>query len=247
MSAGAPARRCGGARAALLAVLLALGGCGRETPAEVEKTASPAPEEARAAAEPGAAEPPPGARRGLVLAQSGWRFHVDALASAGRSRIEVLAAPATVGAAPLRWMTEADGEIAEGFATDLDADGWPELLLWLREGSAAEAAVLGWRLRGDGEPQALALPPLDGDLAVGWRGRDQLGVQGAHLVRSFPLYRDEDDNAAPSAGFVRVVRYRLAASSAALRAADGDPRGLVVADSALEPIAGTPQADLLAR
>jgi hypothetical protein len=174
--------------------------------------------------------------RSLRLEQSGWRFDVDARTTDDRSRVDVLVRTATVGAAPERLGLEFDGAIVEGFATDLDGDAAPELLLWTRSaGSSAEGEVRGWRFAADGANVPLALPALDDDLAIGWRGRDQLGIQGRHLVRSFPLYRDADDNASPSAGFVRVVRYRLEAD------------GFAVEDSALEPMDGTPQAEVLAR
>ena len=62
-----------------------------------------------------------------------------------------------------------------------------------------------------------------------------MGRQASALVRSFPLYRDDDDNAHPTAGFVRVIRYRL------------DAEGLAMAETTLEPMDGTPQADVLAR
>jgi hypothetical protein len=220
-------------RLAMATLLLAmLAACGRR-----EETSSEA-----AAPTPGAKEaeivavPPPAAVRSLTLAQAGWRFQLDVAERPDRgTRVEVLATPATVGAAPLRWRAEVPGEFVEAFATDLDADGWPELLLWQRSGSAGEGLVEGWRLRPGGHVDALALPALEGDAAIGWRGRDQFGVQGKQLVRSFPLYRDEDDNASPSAGFLRVLRYRL------------DAPGFAIDEAMLEPLDGTPQAELLAR
>jgi hypothetical protein len=224
-----------------MAALLVVSGCRRGTD-ETPRDADAPGEEARAAApavtsatEPGPPPAPPLARS-VRLEQAGWRFDVDSVTDAGGTRVDALVRPATVGAAPSRRSIELDDPLAEAFATDLDGDHAPELLLCTRSpGSSAEGDVRGWRFEADGSETVLALPALDADLAVGWRGRDQFGVQGAHLVRSFPLYRDEDDNASPSAGFVRVVRYRLG------------PSGLQVEDSALEPMDGTPQAEILAR
>lgn len=174
--------------------------------------------------------------RSLRLEQAGWRFDIDTQGDESGIRLEVLAQTATVGAAPRRLESRLEGELVDAFATDLDGDAVPELLLWHADGgSAAIGDIVGWRFAADGEATDLRLPTLDGDLATGWRGRDQFGVQGAHLVRSFPLYRDDDDNAHPTAGFVRVVRYAL------------DTGGLFVADAMLEPMDGTPQAEVLAR
>ncbi len=229
---------------ALLSALLVLAGCSRgdgDTGAS-EPTAPPAAgtdagarDDAGTAAADAAAAPAP-VVRSLRLAQSGWQFDIDAAASADATRIDVLVRTATVGAAPQRLRTDLDGSLVDAFATDLDGDAAPELLLWTRgAGSSAEGDVRGWRFAANGEASALALPPLDDESAIGWRGRDQFGVQGDALVRSFPLYRDEDDNASPSAGFVRVMRYGL------------DARGLVAIDATMEPMDGTPQADVLAR
>ncbi|GAB3732861.1 hypothetical protein GCM10028794_09960 [Silanimonas algicola] len=166
----------------------------------------------------------------------GWQFDLDAATSDDRTRVDALVRTATAGDAPRRLRLDGDGSLAEAFASDLDGDGAPELLLWMRSGgSAAEGDVRGWRFDADGKAAPLRLPPLDDDAAVGWRGRDQFGVQGDAVVRSFPLYRDEDDNAHPTAGFVRVIRYRLVGE------------GLATAETTMEPLDGTPQADLLAR
>lgn len=174
--------------------------------------------------------------RSLRLSGSGWQFDLDTATVGDATRIDTLVRTATVGAAPQRLRLDVAGVLAEAFATDLDGDAVPELLLWTRSGgSSAEGDLRGWRFDAAGGATAIQVPPLDDEAAIGWRGRDQFGVQASALVRSFPLYRDDDDNASPSAGFVRVVRYRL------------DAEGLVVADTTLEPMDGTPQADVLAR
>lgn len=227
----------------VIALAAAMAGCGGDEgradpgPPPDAATRSPADEApGRAEAAPSDAEAPVPVTRSLQLAHVGWRFALDAAARGERTRIDVVVRTATVDAAPQRIALAIDGALVDAFATDLDGDAAPELLLWARgSGSSAEGEVLGWRFAADGSATPLALPALDDDAAIGWRGRDQFGVQGDALVRSFPLYRDEDDNASPSAGFVRVVRYRLGAE------------GLTVVDSALEPMDGTPQADVLAR
>ncbi len=220
---------------------LALTACGGDAGASAqdgaESKASPVEPSGDASESDAAAAPGhPSRTRSLRLEQAGWRFDIDARGDESGTRLEVLARTATVGAAPRRLASRLEGELVDAFATDLDGDAVPELLLWQADGgSAAIGDIVGWRFAADGEAAELRLPTLDGDLATGWRGRDQFGVQGKHLVRSFPLYRDEDDNAHPTAGFVRVVRYAL------------DTGGLFVADAMLEPMDGTPQAEVLAR
>ena len=176
----------------------------------------------------------PLARQSFRLEQAGWRFDIDTAASSRGTRVDVLVRTATVDAPPGRWTLMLDDPITDAFATDLDGDAAPELLFWTRStGSSAEGGIHGWRFAANGTADALTLPALEDDLAIGWRGRDQFGVQGGHLVRSFPLYREGDDNAQPNAGFVRVIHYRLAGT------------GWRVDDSRLEPMDGTPQATVL--
>lgn len=223
----------------LLALATSLAGCGDRghepaTPSPAPSpVAAPTTVDATPAATP---SPAPPTVRSLQLASAGWRFDLDAATTADTTRIEVLVRTATVGAAPQRLRLDVAGALADAFATDLDRDAAPELWLWTRSsGSSAEGDLRGWRFDAAGGASEVTLPPLDDEATVGWRGRDQFGLQGDVVVRSFPLYRDEDDNAHPTAGFVRVMRYRLAAE------------GLVVAETTMEPMDGTPQADVLAR
>lgn len=234
--------RATGRHALLLALVAVLAGCRREAGDDRSERGPPATDDARAAATPSDATaasptpPPPPTLLSLRREQSGWRFDLDAAIGVDSTRVEVLVRAPTVGAAPRRLHLQLDGALTEAFATDLDADAAPELLLWARaSGSSAEGDIRGWRFDASGDTAPIALPALDDAAAIGWRGRDQFGIQGDRLVRSFPVYRDEDDNANPSAGFVRVVRYRL------------DADGLRDAEATLEPMDGTPQADVLAR
>ena len=231
--------RAPGRFASLLAAAAFVAGCGDRDQEPAMPSAAPAPGTAPATVEavPPATPPPaPPVIRSLRLSSSGWAFDLDAATAGDATRIDVLVRTATVGAAPQRLRLDVAGSLAEAFATDLDGDAAPELLLWIRHGgSSAEGDLRGWRFDAAGGATDLQLPPLDEATTIGWRGRDQFGVQGDAVVRSFPLYREEDDNAHPTAGFVRMMRYRLAAE------------GLLVAETMLEPMDGTPQADVLAR
>ena len=218
-------------RLAVLAFLLMwmLVGCKRE------ETPAAAPESAPALlpSAPTSTPTPLLEPRSVQLQQSGWRFDLRVMPDGqGGEALEGLVS--TVDGNVRHMSALPEGEtLAEAFATDLDADGFPELLLWWRSsGSGAEGEVRGWQFS-VATTQALALPELDADSALGYRGRDQFGVQGSALVRSFPVYRDDDDNAGPTSGFARVIRYVLANGV------------LEVAGVSLEPAAGSPQHELL--
>lgn len=107
-----------------------------------------------------------------------------------------------------------DGSISGAELADLNADGWPELYLYLQSaGSGSYGTVLALLLDARQQLQQLpALPPLAADAAgQGYMGHDQFHIAGQLLLRRFPLYRPQDGNAAPTGGW-RELRYRLAAA-----------------------------------
>jgi hypothetical protein len=105
-----------------------------------------------------------------------------------------------------------DGDPLEAaYLTDLDADGWSELLVVRRSvGSGSYAQLTGVASNADLSfgPISIAEVSLRDPLFAGYRGHDTLRVKERCLLRSFPLYRDQDPNAQPS-GDTRELCYRL--------------------------------------
>ncbi len=98
------------------------------------------------------------------------------------------------------------GSVVRHWVRDLDGDGRVEIAVWLRSaGSGSHGALDLLRLSG----HSLSSVPL-GDLtkaqARGYMGHDTFDVTGAGLVRSFPVYRPEDDLARPTGGRA-TLRY----------------------------------------
>lgn len=107
-----------------------------------------------------------------------------------------------------------EGSISGAELADLNADGRPELYLYLQSaGSGSYGSVLTLLLDARQQLQQLpALPPLAADAAgQGYMGHDQFEIAGQRLLRRFPLYRPQDSNTTPTGGW-RELRYRLAAS-----------------------------------
>jgi hypothetical protein len=102
------------------------------------------------------------------------------------------------------------------YLTDLDSDGWSELLIVRRSvGSGSYADLSGVASNSDLSfgPISIAKPEPRDPLFAGYRGHDTLRVEGPCFLRSFPVYRDQDPNAQASGG-TRVLCYRLARGEA---------------------------------
>jgi hypothetical protein len=103
------------------------------------------------------------------------------------------------------------GPLEAAYLTDLDSDGWSELLIVRRSvGSGSYAEVSGVASNSDLSfgSISIAKPEPRDPLFAGYRGHDTLRVEGPCLLRSFPVYRDQDPNAQASGG-MRELCYRL--------------------------------------
>ena len=97
------------------------------------------------------------------------------------------------------------------FLTDLDSDGWSELLIVRRSvGSGSYADVSGVASNSDLSfaPLHVVKPELRDPLFAGYRGHDTLRVEDGCLLRAFPVYREQDPNTQASGG-TRELCYRL--------------------------------------
>jgi hypothetical protein len=111
---------------------------------------------------------------------------------------------------------EADGTITEVEVEDLNADGFPEIYVYVTSaGSGSYGSLIAYASNGNLSISPIYLPPLEDDpaAAAGYMGHDSFVVGEGNLVRSFPVYREGDTNAAPTGG-TRQIQYRLKAGEA---------------------------------
>lgn len=107
---------------------------------------------------------------------------------------------------------EVDGRVVGAEVADLNADGSPEIYVYVQSrGSGAHGSLAAWSANNGRSLSEVFLPELADDprAAQGYQGRDELRVAGRELVRRFPVYRDGDANARPTGG-TREIRYVLA-------------------------------------
>ncbi len=94
---------------------------------------------------------------------------------------------------------------------DLDADGFPELLIYTQStGSGSYGTVLGYSPNKGKSLSPIYFPDINEDkkLSAGYRGHDEFSVVENSLVRRFKLYDEKDTNASPS-GKYRQIEYKL--------------------------------------
>lgn len=114
---------------------------------------------------------------------------------------------------------EADGHVTGAEVADLDADGSPEIYVYVASaGSGAYGSVAAWAANDRKSLSEIHLPELaeNATYGEGYMGHDRFSVAERYLSRSFPVYRDGDTNAAPSGG-TRQVLYRLVPGEASWR------------------------------
>jgi hypothetical protein len=111
---------------------------------------------------------------------------------------------------------EADGQITNVEVEDLDANGYPEIYVYVTSaGSGSYGSVIAYASNANRSMSEIYLPSLEDDPEVsrGYMGHDEFAVGEGALLRRFPVYREGDSNAEPSGG-TRQIQYRLEAGEA---------------------------------
>ena len=121
--------------------------------------------------------------------------------------LEIENAPQTV---------ELDGTAYLAELADLDANGWPEVYVYVSSaGSGSYGSLAAYAVNNGKSATPIYLPPLDAnaEASEGYQGHDEFRVVENRLVRRYPIYMAGDTNAQPSGG-TRQVQYRLVAGEA---------------------------------
>ena len=106
---------------------------------------------------------------------------------------------------------EVDGSVAGAEVADLNADGSPEVYVYVNSaGSGSYGSLVAYAANKRKSLSEIYLPPLGQDApeARGYMGHDQFAVVENTLVRRFPVYKAGDTNSAPSGG-TRQLQYKL--------------------------------------
>lgn len=189
-----------------IAAALVLAGCG----------ASSAPDTGRQPATPPAAvlSAPTAAGFDKTLAWQGIGFRVSSPNDSSLSTLRIQ--PSGLAGTNEAITREVDGRVIGAEVADLDANGSPELYVFVQSaGSGSYGSLVALGVNGGNSLTEVFLPDLAEDprLSEGYLGHDEFAILGNALERRFPVYRPGDTNTAPSGG-IRRVQYRLAKGEA---------------------------------
>ncbi|MEH6593304.1 MAG: hypothetical protein V7746_23745 [Halioglobus sp.] len=137
-------------------------------------------------------------------------------ATSGNSMNSLAITPIGLETANTPQVLELDGTAYLAELADLDSNGWPELYVYASSaGSGSYGSLTAFAVNNGKSATPIHLPPINSDPAAseGYQGHDEFRVVENRLVRRYPVYRNTDINAKPSAG-TRQIQYRLVAGEA---------------------------------
>ena len=148
----------------------------------------------------------------LVL--QGVTFQVE---SPNDSSINQVIVRATVSGDSLgEVQAEADGTITSVEIEDLNADGYPEIYIYVNSvGSGSYGSLIAYASNRNKSLSEIYLPSLEDnpEISRGYMGHDEFAVAEGTFLRRFPVYREVDTNAEATGG-TRQVQYKLEAGEA---------------------------------
>ena len=106
---------------------------------------------------------------------------------------------------------EIDGKVTNAEIEDLNADGYPELLIYTTSaGSGSYGNVIGYSVNAGKSMSQIYFPSItdNPEAKKGYMGHDEFTIVETSLVRRFPIYKDDDSNSKPTGG-IRQIQYKL--------------------------------------
>jgi hypothetical protein len=152
--------------------------------------------------------------QGCEINYGGLIFTVRATDAGSINQLTIQAAGLKNG--PQAFIHEIDGAAHTAEVADLDANGWPEIYVYVSSaGSGSYGSLVAYAVNMGKFITPIYLPPLtdQGAVSAGYMGHDNFAVVESRLIQRFPVYRKGDTNSAPTGG-MRQLQYRLVAGEA---------------------------------
>jgi hypothetical protein len=139
----------------------------------------------------------------------GVTFQVESLNDSSINQVLVRASTSEVSLGQMQ--AEADGTLTNVEIEDLNADGFPEIYVYVTSaGSGSYGSLIAYASNRNKSLSQIFLPSIEDnpELSQGYMGHDQFAVGEGTFVRRFPIYLEGDTNAAPT-GLTRQIQYKL--------------------------------------
>lgn len=146
---------------------------------------------------------------GCILRQGSASFELQTSGNGSITQLRIV--PSGLTEVNEKIDAELDGTAYGAELADLDANGWPEIYVYVSSaGSGSYGSLLAYAVNNGKSMTPIYLPPMEKDPEVtkGYMGHDEFAVVENRLVRRFPVYKEGDTNSAPSGG-TRQLQYRL--------------------------------------
>lgn len=108
-------------------------------------------------------------------------------------------------------VNEINGQVHKVEIEDLNADGFPELLVYtVSTGSGSYGEVIAYSVNNGKSVSFISFPDLDENEKAfeGYMGHDEFVIVNKKLTRKFPIYKSDDINSKPTGG-TRLIQYKL--------------------------------------
>ena len=142
------------------------------------------------------------------------------IASSGQGSLQKLSIqPSGLSIDNRELIHQIDGQVVDAEIEDLNADGYPEILIYTQStGSGSYGDLIAYSVNKGKSASQVYFPPLseNAEASVGYMGHDEFTVIETFLARRFPIYREGDTNAHPTGG-MRQIQYKLADGEASRR------------------------------
>ena len=149
-----------------------------------------------------------------TLELQGIRFYVTCLNNSSINTLQIVLSGLTIDNATID--QEIDGTVVGAEVADLNADGFPEIYVYVASaGSGSYGSLVAYAANQKKSLSEIYLPAISNNekLAKGYMGHDAFTVGVDALLHRFPIYRDGDTNANPTGG-TRQLQYKLVSGEA---------------------------------
>ena len=149
-----------------------------------------------------------------VLKLQGITFHVQATNNSSLNQLTITPSGLEISNEVIK--QEIDGTVTGVEIADINADGSPELYVYVTSaGSGAYGTLVAYSANKKKSLSGIYLTPLKDDKknSVGYMGHDKFSITKNTLTREFPIYKKDDANCCPKGG-MRKIEYKLLQSEA---------------------------------